>query len=146
MLSSSPELLGDLAAEHEHPSSSSSSLPVPATTSHNSFHLFSPSRTPDLSPSPAQVSGAAGEDTTLNSFKNVIIHHSLPLELGGAGGVRGDLGTKRCSFSQAVASPACSWGWGNERSNLAFPVPWLSPGSGWWHLEALKMPPAGSRG
>ncbi|XP_064933140.1 coiled-coil domain-containing protein 33 isoform X5 [Columba livia] len=56
VLSSSPELLGDLAAEHEHPSSSSSSLPVPATTSHNSFHLFSPSRTPDLSPSPAQVS------------------------------------------------------------------------------------------
>ncbi|XP_065703491.1 coiled-coil domain-containing protein 33 [Patagioenas fasciata] len=59
VLSSSPELLGDLAAEHERPSSSSSSsssLPIPAAPSRSSFHLSSPSRTPDLLPSPAQVS------------------------------------------------------------------------------------------
>ncbi|XP_065498180.1 coiled-coil domain-containing protein 33 [Caloenas nicobarica] len=58
-LSSSPELRGDSAAKPKHPSSSSSSsssLPVPATPSHSSFHLSSPSQTPDLSPSPAQVS------------------------------------------------------------------------------------------
>ncbi|XP_056203373.1 coiled-coil domain-containing protein 33 [Falco biarmicus] len=55
-LSSSPELLDDLADEHPSSSSSSSSVPAPAVLSHSSFHLSSPGYSPDLASSPAQVS------------------------------------------------------------------------------------------
>ncbi|XP_059680090.1 coiled-coil domain-containing protein 33 [Gavia stellata] len=54
-LSSSPELPGDSADEHPS-SSSSSSVPAPAALSRGSFHLSSPGCSPDLAPSPVQVS------------------------------------------------------------------------------------------
>ena len=65
-LSSSPELLDDLADEHPSSSSSSSSVPAPAVLSHSSFHLSLPGYSPDLASSPAQVSASGGEGTILN--------------------------------------------------------------------------------
>ncbi|KAM7102986.1 coiled-coil domain-containing protein 33 [Ciconia maguari] len=55
-LSSSPELLGNSADKHEHPSSSSSLVPAPVVPSCSSFHLSSPGYSPDLASSPVQIS------------------------------------------------------------------------------------------